>query len=141
MTDYRQSYWNYISSGKLCLQFCPACQKYIFYPRGICPYCLQSILEWKEASGRGVVHSYTTIQVSALPHFQNDTPYIYALVDLEEGVRMPSNLIECPPDELSTGLPVELVFIVRHGKTLPVFKPVTVNIPALSFISPDVGEI
>jgi len=125
MTDYTKTYWQYISSGKLCLQFCAACQKYIFYPRGLCPHCLQPGLEWKEATGQGVVHSYTIVHVSALPDFQDDTPYIYALIDLAEGVRMPSNLIDCPLDQVRINLPVELVFIERKGKTLPVFKPVS----------------
>lgn len=123
MADDRQTYWQYISTGKLGLQFCPACQKHIFYPRGLCPHCLQSGLEWKEATGRGVLYSYTIVHVSALPDFSSETPYIYVLVDLDEGVRIPSNLIDCHLDDLKVGMPVKLDFIERQGKDLPVFKP------------------
>jgi len=123
MADYNDTYWQNISSGKLCLQYCPTCDKYIYYPRSLCPHCLQANWEWKELTGKGQVHSYTIVHVSALPDFQNETPYIYALIELAEGVRMPSNLIDCPLDEVRVGLPVELAFIERNGKTLPVFKP------------------
>ncbi len=123
MTDYKDTYWHYISSGKLCLQFCPTCKQYIFYPRALCPYCLRSELEWKEVTGKGRVYSYTIVHISALPDFQDETPYIYALVELAEGIRMPSNLIDCPLDKVRVGLSVELTFIKRRGKILPVFKP------------------
>lgn len=123
MADYKYTYWQYISFGKLCLQYCPACKQYIFYPREHCPHCLQSGLEWQEVTGKGRVYSYTIVHVSALPDFQSKTPYIYALIELAEGIRMPSNLIDCPLDKVKVGLPVELAFIERNGQTLPVFKP------------------
>lgn len=123
MDDYKDTYWHYISTAKLCLQFCPACAQYIFYPRGLCPSCLQSGMEWKEVTGKGRVYSYTIVYVSSLPDFHNETPYIYALIELAEGIRMPSNVIDCSLDLIRVGLPVEVTFIARNGKTLPVFKP------------------
>ena len=139
MTDYKDTYWHYISSGKLCLQFCPACKQYIFYPRGLCPNCLQSGLEWKEVTGKGRVYSYTIVHVSALPDFQNEIPYIYALIELAEGVRMPSNLIDCPMDKVRVGLSVELAFIKRKGKILPVFKPSVATFSINSLTSEGIG--
>jgi uncharacterized OB-fold protein len=139
MTDYKDAYWQYISSGKLCLQFCQACEKYVFYPRARCPYCLQSGLEWKEVSGRGQVYSHTIVHVSALPDFRDETPYIYALIELAGGVKMPSNLIECPIESVRVGLPVELAFIDRMGKILPVFKPGDSTFSMISATSEDIG--
>lgn len=123
MPDYKDIYWQKLATGKLWLQFCPSCQKFIFYPRGLCPYCLEPELEWTPASGQGKVHSYAIVNVSALPEFKEETPYIYAVIELAEGVKMPSNLIDCSLDKVHVDLPVELTFIERDGKTLPVFKP------------------
>jgi len=122
MTDYKKTYWDKLASGSLCLQFCTACNKFIFYPRELCPYCLERGLEWKPVSGHGKIYSYTIVYVSALPEFKEETPYIYAVIELAEGVKMPSNLIDCPLDKVKVGLPVMLAFIERDGKTVPVFK-------------------
>jgi uncharacterized OB-fold protein len=123
MTDYQYTYWEHLQSGQLWLQFCPRCDKFVFYPRELCPYCLQSHLEWRALSGQGKVYSYTIIYVSALPEFQDKVPYIYALVELAEGVRIPTNLIDCPLDQVRVDLPVLLTTINRAGRTLPVFRP------------------
>jgi uncharacterized OB-fold protein len=123
MPNYKEIYWQKLATGKLWLQYCPSCQKFIFYPRSLCPYCLEPELEWKTVSGQGKVYSYTIVYVSALPEFQEEIPYIYAVIELAEGVKMPSNLVDCPLDKVHVDLPVELTFITRDGKTLPVFKP------------------
>lgn len=122
MSDYKQIYWDKLADGSFSLQFCPHCNKYIFYPREICPYCLEHELEWKPVSGQGTIYSYTIVHVSALPEFKDKTPYIYALVELAEGVRIPSNLIDCHLDEVRVGMPVMLTYIKKEGKTLLVFK-------------------
>lgn len=131
MTDYIVAYRQKIEAGKLCLQFCQSCGKFIFYPRSMCPHCLQSDLEWQEVSGQGYVHSYTIVNVSALPAFKEETPYIYALIELAEGIRMPSSLIGCPVNEVRIGLPVEVTFIERDGRHIPVFKPDKPVFPAV----------
>jgi hypothetical protein len=123
MTNYKEKYWQKLATGKLWLQYCPTCQKFIFHPRGLCPYCWESGLDWKPVSGQGQVHSYTIVNVSSLPEFKEETPYIYAIIELAEGVKMPSNLIDCPLNKVQVGMLVELTFITRDGKTLPVFKP------------------
>lgn len=123
MVDYIAGYRQNIESGRLCLQYCNSCRKFIFYPRSVCPHCLQSELKWREVCGHGRIYSYTVVYISALPGFKDEIPYIYALVELAEGVRMPSNLIGCPLDEVRVGMPVELTFIERNGRMLPVFKP------------------
>jgi len=123
MTDYQQTYWEHIGEGSLWLQYCVYCQRYVFYPRRHCPYCLSENLEWRPTSGQGRVHSYTVVRVSALPEFKALVPYIYALVDLVEGVRIPSNIIGCAVDQVRVDMLVTLATIKREGRALPVFKP------------------
>ena len=123
MTDYQRIYWEKLNSGQLWLQFCPHCQKFIFYPRESCPSCLLPLLEWRPVSGQGRIYSYTIVYVSALPEFQAEVPYIYALVELSEGIRMATNLIDCALDQIRIDLPVTLTTIVKEGKVLPVFRP------------------
>lgn len=123
MTYYKNTFDQKLAAGELWLQFCATCQKFVFYPRSLCPYCWQPLTDWKPVSGRGHVHSYTIVNISVLPEFKEKTPYIYALIELEEGFRMPSSLINCPLDEVEVGMPVQITFIDRDSKTLPVFKP------------------
>lgn len=107
------------------LQYCPACRKYIFYPRELCPYCLEIKPEWKDAAGRGTVYSYTVVRWSALKSFEKRVPYIYALVDLEEGVRVPTNIVDCAISEVRIGMPVEVRWLREGDKDIPVFRPCT----------------
>jgi uncharacterized OB-fold protein len=123
MSDYKQTYWQKLKTGELWLQYCIECQQFIFYPRETCPHCLQSKLEWQPVSGLGIVYSYTIVNVSALPEFIDQTPYIYAIIELAEGVKLPSNIIDCPLEQVQVGLPVKLTMIKRGENTLPVFTP------------------
>lgn len=122
MTSYIDFFLDKYNEKELWLQFCPDCQAMVFYPRGFCPYCLGSGLEWKQASGRATLHSYTVIHVCALSEFSEMVPYVYALVDLEEGVRMASNIVDCPPFKLKVGMPLQITWIERDGRRLPVYK-------------------
>lgn len=123
MSDYYAIYQKYLSQGELRLQFCQSCQRYIFYPRSFCPYCWEENLEWKPSSGRGTIYSYTIVNVSALPDFGTQTPYIYAIIELEEGVRISANIIDCKPDKLKVGMPVKLCIQERTGQKVAAFKP------------------
>jgi hypothetical protein len=116
--------WYREGRRNLKLQYCPACEKYIFFPRESCPYCLQVVPEWKETEGRGTVYSYTTVRRSALPEFAARVPYTYAIVELHEGIRLPSNIVDCPVDKVRIGLPVELAWIEEGRDMIPVFRPV-----------------
>jgi len=123
MTDHHDTKRAETNHEALELQYCPACQKYIFYPRELCPYCLEAKPEWKGVSGRGRVYSYTVVRQSALKEFVKKVPYIYAIVELDEGVRIPTTIIGCPVDEIEIGMPVELAgkrgaapFFSVHGR-------------------------
>ncbi len=123
MTEDDGNKWYRKGPRTLRIQYCPGCEKYIFFPRTICPYCLEVKPEWKGTVGRGTIYSYTTVRRSSLPEFEERVPYTYAMVELYEGIRIPSNIINCPVDQVRIGMPVELAWIEESKEVIPVFKP------------------
>ena len=117
-------FWDGCREGKLLLQYCDVCQRHQFYPRMYCMQCGSKELRWVEASGRGVIYSYTVIRQNKSPEFVNDTPYNLAIVQLEEGPRMMSNIVDIDLDDLRVDLPVTVVFdSVSDTISLPRFRP------------------
>ena len=119
-------FWDSVKAHAMSIQRCSACRKYVFYPRGHCPACFGRDLAWTPVSGRGVVHAFTIVHYHSTPAFRADTPYVVALIELDEGVRMMSNLVEVTPDpqHVQVGLPVEVVYDdVTPELTLPKFRP------------------
>ena len=117
-------YWEAAKQHKLLLQYCPDCAKHVFYPRLYCPHCDSDRLEWVEACGRGKVYSYTVVRNNAPSTFSADMPYVIAVVKLEEGVQMMTNIVGCSPEDVRIEMPVQVVF-EKHSEeiTLPKFKP------------------
>ena len=117
------------------MQWCTACDRGIFYPRALCPYCggagtaspEAAPLEWREASGRATVHAAVVEHrpEAAGAAFADGAPFCIALVDLEEGVRMMSNIVGCPPAEVSSGMAVTVTWEpLSDGRQLALFRPV-----------------
>jgi uncharacterized OB-fold protein len=105
-------------------QRCLQCATWIFYPREQCPVCFSTDLEFAPVSGRGRVFAYTIVYQPANPAFESEAPYAYAIVQLDEGVRMPTNIVECPLDDIRVDMPVTVVFDdVSPEWTLVKFKP------------------
>src|SRR5229473_496015 len=124
VTEENRPFWEGCQQGKLLLQNCTKCQRCQFYPRLYCMQCGSNSLRWIEASGNGVVYSYTIIHQNKSPEFVHDTPYNVAIVQLEEGPRMLSNIVEIEPGELQVDLPVTVAFDqVTDTITLPRFRP------------------
>ena len=124
ITDENRPFWEGCRQGKLLLQFCDACQRYQFYPRLYCMQCSSDQLRWVEASGRGVIYSYTIIRQNKSPEFMPDVPYNVAIVQLEEGPRMLSNVVDIDLADLRVDLPVMVVFDrVNDTISLPRFRP------------------
>ena len=124
VTDENRPFWDGCREGKLLLQFCAACQQHQFYPRLYCMQCESDRLRWVEASGRGVIYSYTIIHQNKSPDFMADVPYNVAIVQLEEGPRMMSNIVDIDPADLRVDLPVTVVFDpVNDTISLPRFRP------------------
>jgi uncharacterized OB-fold protein len=103
---------------------CKRCNKLFFYPREVCPTCLNDDLDWQKVSGSGRLHSFTVIHQPANPAFQDEVPYVYAMVQLDEGPRMIGNLVDCAPGDAKVDMRLEAVFDdVTPDWTLVKFKP------------------
>lgn len=109
--------------GRLVIQRCTSCGEHQFYPRKLCTKCGAPKVEWVDASGRGTVHTFTVIH-RGIPGWVDDGPYVAAVIDLEEGVRMTSNVVECSPEEVSIGMAVEATFVDEGALVVPRFRPV-----------------
>ena len=119
-----QPYWDGIERGQLLLQHCGACSTYQYYARPLCAKCHSAELEWREASGRGVLYSYSVVQRGPAPSFQAIAPYVTAIVELEEGPRMFTNIVDVDAAALQVGESVSVVFREGpEGLQLPYFRP------------------
>ena len=117
-------FWEACRRGQLVIQRCAACGEYQFYPRGICAHCWSEEVRWVETAGRGTVWTYTVTYQNRTPGFAEEVPYVLALVELEEGVKMFTNLVECDPREVGIGMAVEVTFTRANDRvTVPYFKP------------------
>lgn len=115
-------FWEAAQEHRLVIQRCGDCQQPIFYPRSVCPHCMSDRITWVHASGRGTVYSYTVVHRSP-PAFQQEVPFVVALVELEEGVRMMTRIVGSPPQAVRIGAAVEVVFDdVTPEITLPKFR-------------------
>ncbi len=124
-TPWGKPFWKAAREGRLVIQNCSGCGAPIFYPRFCCPHCFSENLTWVEASGKGTVYSYTVVKNNAPSAFVQDMPFVVAVITLDEGVRMLSNIVECEPDELKCDMAVEVTFEKLTDEfTLPKFKPV-----------------
>lgn len=125
MLSETAGFWEATTRGELVIQKCLDCGALIYFPRMICPHCLSRNLGWKRASGRGTIHSYTIMHRVLYDSFADDVPYVYAIIDLEEGVRMTSNVINIAPEAVHVGLPVKVTFIPANADiAIPVFEPI-----------------
>lgn len=117
-------YWEGAKNGKLLLQSCPACDKPYFPPRPFCPTCGSREVEVIEASGKASLYSYV---ISEIPAPGYEAPFTVAVVMLEEGVKMVSNLLDCPadPSAIEVDMPLELTFETRGELSIPQFRPAT----------------
>ena len=118
-------FWKAAREGKLLIKRCTSCATDFYYPRGICPKCWSDKTEWKEASRRGTIYSYSVVHQNPAPPFKEFCPYGVLLVDLEEGPRMMVNWdFTLKPDQLKCGMPVEIGFRkVNDELSLPIARP------------------
>ena len=118
-----EPYWQGAKQGTLRLKRCRPCNRPFFYPRTYCPRCWSADTDWMEASGRGTIYSYTVIAHSDVQPFHSWLPYVVALVELEEGPRLVTNIVGCEPREVTVGQRVEVVFEkIDDAVTLPKFR-------------------
>nr|WP_294521989.1 Zn-ribbon domain-containing OB-fold protein [uncultured Rhodopila sp.] len=110
--------------GRLMLQHCSACDGWSFPVRERCPHCFSAGLQWRQASGRGSLYTFTIMHQVMNPGFASAVPYNIAQIDLAEGVRMTSNIVSTGNEALRIGMPLEVVFEEADGNvSLPKFRP------------------
>lgn len=121
---WSQKFWEGTKEGKLLIQICKECNSKIFYPRKYCPECWSDKLDWIEASGKGKIFTFSTAYSMVEPRFMDELPYTVAYVDLTEGIRMMTRIVDCDPKDIKIGMNVEVTFFQRGDFYLPYFKPV-----------------
>jgi uncharacterized OB-fold protein len=121
-----QPFWDAAREQRLLIKHCNACGEYHFYPRPFCPSCWSEDVEWYDASGRATLYTWSVVYQNDLPPWPARVPYIAAVVDLAEGPRMQTNVVECEFDALRDGMELEVVFHATSDDfTIPVFRPAT----------------
>ena len=119
-----QPFWDGLAAAELRLQRCDGCETFIFYPRPYCPHCLSDALTWTAVSGCGRVYTYTVVRRAMHPAFQPDVPYVFAIVELEEGPRVATNVVGCAPEDVRVEMPVKAVYDrTTAGIALLKFEP------------------
>lgn len=123
-TPETQEFWDGCAAGELRIQRCKRCDRAYFYPRPFCPTCGTDEVEWVRASGRARLYSYV-INHRAGRAFADVAPYAIAVVELDEGPRMMTNIvgIENTPENLVLDMPLRVTFEARGEVSLPVFEP------------------
>jgi uncharacterized protein len=117
-------WWEGIAQDELRYQECGDCASPIFYPRTRCPKCFSADLHWRASRGSGVVHALTVVHRAPGKQFADDVPYVVALVDLDEGFRMLSRVVDADPQSVAVGNAVKVVFRDGpDGRRLPYFAP------------------
>jgi len=112
-----EEFWDAINEGKLLIPRCKDTDQFFWYPRKISPYTLSGNVEWIEASGSGIIYTYSVMR-------RADPQYVIAYVTLDEGITMMTNIVECDPETLEVGQPVKLLMVESdEGQKIPVFTP------------------
>ena len=117
-------YWEAAKNHELKLQQCRACPAFRFPPAEVCSECTCDEYDWKPVSGKGRVFSFVIYHRAYHPGFKEELPYVVAVIELDEGPRMLSNVTGCKPEEVRCDMPVEVAFEdITDEMTLPKFRP------------------
>lgn len=116
-------FWDAATEGRLVLPRCDACATVIWYPRQLCPACGSTAVSWIDAAGTGTVYSHTVVRKGQGP-YRDAGPYVVAYVELDEGPRIMTNIVDCEPDSVHIGMRVSVVFHPTDKDiAIPRFKP------------------
>lgn len=123
ITAENAAFWQGGESGRLMLQHCKGCSRWFHPPAPVCPRCSSLDVAPKAVSGRGRVLSCTVNHQAWLPEL--DKPYVVAIIELDDqpGLRLLSNVVGLPPEQVRIGLPVQVVFEQHEDVWLPLFEP------------------
>ena len=124
ISDVNRAFWHGCRRGELLLQRCNHCARLRYPASQVCPDCLGSEAQWQPMSGRGKVFSFVVFHRAYHPAWEGKVPYNVALIELDEGPIMLSNVIDVDNAKLAVGFPVAVAFeAVDHDLTIPVFRP------------------
>jgi len=120
-----QSFWAATKNKQFKYQQCDQCNTIVFYPRNHCTGCTSGNLSWKVSTGAGTVYTYSVVRQSYHPFFRGKVPYVVAWIDLDEGPRVLSNIVNVQDlsRDVRIGMKVELVWEEHEGLNIPLFKP------------------
>ncbi len=125
MTHDERPFWEGCRGHRLLFQRCARCGKVRWPASFVCPECSAFDYDWIESAGRGRIYSYVVFRRAFHPSLEGRLPYVVASVDLDEGVRLLTNIAGCDPTDLQCGQPVQVEFYDREdGVSLPFFRPV-----------------
>jgi uncharacterized protein len=120
-----QPFWDGCKEGRFLLRHCDACGENHFYPRPFCPKCWSTDVEWQDANGFGRLYTYSVVHQNDLPPFSARVPYVAAIVELDEGPRVMTNIDAHDFDALEIGMRVHVAFTsISDDVTIPVFRPI-----------------
>jgi uncharacterized OB-fold protein len=115
-------YWEGAKLRRLMVPRCDDCNQWHFYPRSVCPHCGSAKITWHQASGEGVVYSFTQVHRAPSPAFEASMPYVVAVVALKEGPHLMSEIASEGIADVQIDAPVTVDFIKEGDTTLPVFR-------------------
>jgi uncharacterized OB-fold protein len=102
-TNITNAYWEAATNNRLVIQECESCGSRQFYPRGFCIACLSAKLQWIDSSGKGSIYTFTVKHRAANSFMKEQLPYVVAIVELDEGVRMLANIVESTMGDIAIG--------------------------------------
>lgn len=109
-TPVSQPFWDALREERVELQRCDDCGRWVHYPRSRCPACLSDRLTWTAVEGVGTVYTFTVAEQPTAPPFADEVPQLLAIVELTEGVRLSTTLVDVDRDAITVGMPVAPVF-------------------------------
>jgi hypothetical protein len=119
-----RGFWEALARHELYIQRCRDCGTIRFPPRAVCSKDLSDNTEWMRATGRGTVYTFTVTHQNHAPGFRDELPYVLAVVELDEGPRLMTNVVGCAPDAVRIGMRVIVEYEdVTPEMTLPKFRP------------------
>jgi uncharacterized OB-fold protein len=117
VTAEGKAFFDAARHGRFLIPVCTACNRAHWYPRAVCPFCAGESVEWREASGKGTIYTFSVMR-------RVKEPYVIAHVTLAEGPTMLTNIVDCDADKVRIGQPVIVVFQdTENGPPVPMFKP------------------
>lgn len=122
--DDTREFWDGTKQGRLLLRHCRSCDAVHYYPRPFCPECWSDDVDWVDAKGTGSVYTWSTVMQNDLPPFHEQVPYVAAIVELDEGPRMMTRLVDVDSDTIAMGMSVTARFEpLDDDVTIVVFAP------------------